>query len=254
MVDYKYPGPIGVGANWGYHAGQYPGPIGTGLNWSNSGTSSSWIGILDKISEGRKLWLEFQKTMTGSESLIAAVLRSNPAKRVNFSIDRCAVNKPMMENVADAIEFGSVRIQLGSSGLNYRAGYTRWLSHKPSPGTTGRSGRLTVRAGVWNTEQGKIDIFHESVHALKDILGWKINRLQDEAIAFLADTLFWLSLNMNLPSQQKTAFPATGDAAAIYDASRALVKSKDMLAKPGTALRWSECATLIKAIKEHPDY
>ena len=48
--------------------------------------------------------------------------------------------------------------------------------------------------------------------------------------------------------------PTNADAAAIYDVSRALVKSKDMLAKPGTALRWSECATLIKVIKDHPDY
>ncbi len=92
------------------------------------------------------------------------------------------------------------------------------------------------------------------MHVLKNILRWNIDRLKDEAIAFVADTIFWLSLNMDLPELQRPAFPTNADAAAIYDVSRALVKSKDMLATSGATLRWSECATLVKAIKDHLDY
>jgi len=254
MAAFIYPGPIGIGANRGSYAGQYPGPIGVGPNWSNTGTSSPWTGILEDIRKGRELWLELQKTMTGQEPQVAAVLRSKAAKRVNFSIGRCSVNETLMEKVADEIEYGSVSIILGSSGSSYRASYKSWIGHRPSSKTTGRSGQLKVRVDAWNTEQGRIDIFHESVHALRNIIRWDINGLQDEAVAFVADTLFWLSLNMDLPQSQRPVFPTSGDAAAIYDASRALVKSKDMLAKPGTALRWSECAALIKAIKDHPNY
>jgi hypothetical protein len=38
---------------------------------------------------------------------------------------------------------------------------------------------------------GRASIFHESVHALKDVKGWKVPSMQDEeVVAYLADAIY----------------------------------------------------------------
>jgi hypothetical protein len=38
---------------------------------------------------------------------------------------------------------------------------------------------------------GRASIFHESVHALKDVKGWKVPSMQDEeVVAYLADAMY----------------------------------------------------------------
>ncbi|NNF17428.1 MAG: hypothetical protein HKN70_11830 [Gammaproteobacteria bacterium] len=244
MVAYKNHGPVGFDTHWGY-------PFDRG---TLARTQSPWPGILSELKEAQKLLLEFKKTMTGHESRIAAVLRSDSANRVDFTIGESAVNKTLMDEVANAIEKGTVKIKLGSSGGGFRASYTSWKGRRPSPETTGRTGELTVNVGALPTMQGQVDVFHESVHALKDIQNYRIDRHQDEALAFLADTVFWLSLNKDLPAHQQTSFPTSGEAAPIYQASNALVKAKDMLDKPGAILKWSECDGLVKAIRQVRGY
>lgn len=244
MVAYRNHGPLGFDTHWG-------DPFDRG---TLARTQSPWPGILKDLKAAQKLLLEFKKTMTGYESRIAAVLRSDSVNRVDFMIEKNLVNKTLMESVAVAIEQGTVKIKLGSSGDAYRASYTSWKKSRPSPETTGRTGQLTVNVGALPTPQGQIDVFHESVHALKDMRNYQIDWHEDEALAFVADTVFWLSLNMDLPAHQRTPFPTTGDAAPIYAASTALVNSKDMLNKPGTTLTWSDCDPLIKAIKQTHGY
>ena len=257
MVAYKYPGPAGVAPNWGNATDLYHGSIGISPYWEDSfdrGLDSPWPGILEDIREGRKEWLELQRTMTGQESRIAGLLRSPLVDHVNFAIGQSWVNKAMMEIVAKAIEWGSIKILLGSSGKNLRASYSSNRPRVKSSRTRGRTGELTVKISALPTHQGQVDVFHESVHALKDILRYKINGHEDEALAFMADTLFWLSLNKTLPKRQQVPIPTEGDAAPIYAATTALVLSKDMLTSPGTVLNWSECSELLKAIKSHPHY
>lgn len=238
MVSYRYPGPIGIHTYWG-------NPIDRD---TLARESSHMPGILEGIREGRRLMLERLKTATGHESRIAAILRSGNADHIDFTIENVSVNKELMEMVATAIEDGSVKIELKDSGKTFRAIYTSWVGHIPSPETNGRIGRLTIKASALYRTQGQIDIFHESVHALRDIFRYQIDRHQNEALAYVADTMFWLS------AQPNKAFPTTGDAGPIYAASQALVGSKGMMKNRGTALQWSDCDALIDAIKLVPEY
>ena len=244
MVAYHYPGPTGFDTYWG-------DPFDRG---TLARTRMPLPGIMKDIREGRRLLLSFEKTMTGHEPRIAAILRSDAAKRVDFSIEKNSVNPTLMESVAQAIERGSVQIALGESGDNFRASYTTWKGHRPTPETEGRTGQLVVKLQYLPTHQGKVDVFHESVHALKDMRNYQINGDQDEALAYVADSIYWLAFNESLPKHQQTRFPPTGDSKPIYDASAALIESKDMLAKPGVMLRWSDCAALLKAIRQHSGY
>ena len=94
---------------------------------------------------------------------------------------------------------------------------------------------------------GRASIFHESVHALKDVKGWKVPSMQDEeVVAYLADALY---LRANHTSISGGALEM-----AIYKAAFAIVDARKMLATHAVLLKWSDCDALRTAIKAHPAY
>ena len=109
------------------------------------------------------------------------------------------------------------------------------------------TGEITIKRQAISSKNGKAVIFHESVHALKDVCNYKLDNMQqDEALAYVADAIYM--------SFEKIKFPKTGLVGALYKELKALIDKHKMLVKPGTALQWTDCDKLILAVKAIPVY
>jgi len=171
---------------------------------------------------------------------IAKILRGPPVSSVSFSLDNNLINEAQMEKVAKAFLNDSIEIKIGPSGDNFEAAYTSWKTRRKNPKK--KIGRITISQNA-----GKGAIFHESVHALKDINNYKLTMHEDEVFAYLAGALYNWAL-----SDKKII--AKGETGLIFKAANAIIDSKKMLSKPGTKLQWSDCDALIEAVKAHSAY
>jgi len=169
------------------------------------------------------------------------LLRSGPVGRVNFRIEANAVNQKLMEKVVNAIWDDFVAVTEGYSGPKLAASYNSSKTRVPKAWQKKRMGTIVVRPGAINTRMGKAAIFHECVHALKDLCNYKMNMQKDEAFAYLADAVYMAHENIKVTN--------TGKVGNLYTAANAIIKSKKMLEKPGTVLQWSDCEALIAAVK-----
>jgi len=186
-----------------------------------------------------------ERAAKATRESVAAILRSAPARCVNFTVEGISVNPVQMEKVAREIIQSSVVIRLGSSG-SFDASYTSWKTRRPKAGEARKTGRITIRQKALTSAVGKAAIFHESVHALMDVAGYKPGMSKDEAVAYLADALF-----MNA---QGASLTLTGPGKAIFQAASSLIASHNLLRKPGTILKWADFADLLSAIKASPLY
>lgn len=178
---------------------------------------------------------------------VAAVLRDDPAGRINFKIETISVDKTQMESVAKAIENDDVAVETGSTGPQLGAAYSSWKGRRWEKGEKKRIGTITLgSADVPKKAVGKASIFHESVHALMDVKDIKVAMDNDEVVAYLADAMYL----------KATQTSVSGGALemAIYNAAFKIVEDKKLLAKPGVVLKWSDCDALRAAIKAHPAY
>ncbi|MFK7913440.1 MAG: hypothetical protein AB8B93_05960 [Pseudomonadales bacterium] len=181
------------------------------------------------------------------ETSVAKILRTSPIQRINFKIEMVAVTPALLANVAKAIDDGRIAVVEGGSGPSFSASYTQLRTSRAASGNSGLIGRLTVGKQAPSTNLGKAAIVHESVHALVDLVPYKkLTMHKDEAIAYLADAIYMRALQVKLTN--------TGKVKALYDAAYALVDQKQLLTKPGTALKWDECQSLLAAIKAIPAY
>lgn len=182
------------------------------------------------------------------ESDVAQVLRANPVDRISFKVENVTIDRTQMDLVAKAIEKGDISVGTGSTGPQLGAAYSSFVGRRFGAGEKKLIGSITLgSAGVVRSALGRASIFHESVHALKDVKGWKVPSMQDEeVVAYLADALY---LRANHTSISGGALEM-----AIYKAAFAIVDARKMLATHAVLLKWSDCDALRTAIKAHPAY
>lgn len=181
------------------------------------------------------------------ESSVANVLRQNPVAQIGFRIDMVVVDKLHMEKVAKAIEKQELLVEVGSSGAQLGASYSSWKGRRFDEGEKKALGRITVgSAGTVSSPVGRAAIFHESVHALVDVQGWKVTMHNDEVAAYLADALYLRATKARVSGGKLEL--------AIYDAAFAVIDKHRMMAKKGVALQWKDCDQLRDAIRAHPAY
>jgi hypothetical protein len=182
------------------------------------------------------------------ESDVAHVLRARPADRISFKVENVAIDRTQMDLVAKAIEKQDISVVTGSAGPQLGAAYSSFVGRRFSAGEKKLIGRITLGSeNVVRTALGKASIFHESVHALKDVKGWKVPSMQDEeVVAYLADALYLRANHTNVSGGSLEM--------AIYNAAFAIVDARNMLTKLGVVLKWADCDALRAAIKAHPAY
>ncbi|MBX2885442.1 MAG: hypothetical protein KTR32_36140 [Granulosicoccus sp.] len=179
---------------------------------------------------------------------VVAVLRDSPVDRIKFNIGNITISKTEFEKVAKAIEKDDIAVVTGSSGPKLGASYTSWKTRRIKDGEKKMIGKITLGKGdVTKTPLGKAAIYHESTHALMDVSNHKIPMIDEEVIAYIADVMYLSAL----PYEN---FTGTKQVMAIFNAANALIKSKKLLLKPSTVLKWSDCDELRLAIKAHPAY
>ncbi len=180
------------------------------------------------------------------ESDVASLLRSDPVPRINFKIETISVDKANMECVAKAIDAKDIAIEIASTGPKLGAAYSSYVSRKVAPGEKKLIGKITLgSADVVTKPVARAGVFHESVHGLMDVKGWKPSMHNDEVTAYLADAMY-LRLT-------KAKVSGGTQEMAIYEAACALIEKHDMLAKH-VSLKWTDCDALRDAIKAHPAY
>jgi len=182
------------------------------------------------------------------QSEVARILRAAPASAINFTVDCIAVNGPRMELVAKTIEAGDIAVEIGNTGAQLGAAYSSFVGRRVAPGEKKLTGKITIGSeAAVRSALGKASIYHESVHALMDVVGVKVPSMQgDEAVAYLADAMYLRATS--------TRVSGGAQAMAIFNAAFAIVDGRQMLRKAGTRLTWNECDPLLKAIKAHPAY
>lgn len=182
------------------------------------------------------------------QSDVAQILRAHPVNRISFKVENIAIDRTQMDLVAKAIDKQDISVAVGSSGPQLGAAYSSFVGRRYGPGEKKLIGSITLGSeNVVRTALGKAAIFHESVHALKDVKGWKTPSMQDEeVVAYLADAMY---LRANHTSISGGALEM-----AIYKAAFAIVDARDMLTRLGVVLRWTDCDALRAAIKAHPAY
>jgi len=182
------------------------------------------------------------------QSDVAQILRDPPVNRIGFKVEHIAIDRTQMDLVAQAIDKQDISVAVGSSGPQLGAAYSSFVGRRFGPGEKKVIGSITLGSeNVVRSALGRAAIFHESVHALKDVKGWKVPTMQDEeVVAYLADAMY---LRANHTS-------VTGGALemAIYNAAFAIVDARKMLMSLGVILRWTDCDALRAAIKAHPAY
>ena len=182
------------------------------------------------------------------ESSCASILRNSPVDRISLKIDVITVDKTQMEHVAKAIDKGDIAVEVGNTGAQLGASYSSWKTRRLDPGQKKLIGKITVGSiNVVNNPMGKAAVFHESVHALMDVLSLKVSMHNDEVIAYLADAMYLKASNI--------ATVAGGPLEkAIYAAAFKLIDDRKLLTMRGTKLTWADCDALRSAIKAHPAY
>src|SRR5690242_3677509 len=106
------------------------------------------------------------------ESDVAQVLRVHPVDRISFKVENVVVDRTQMDLVARAIEKRDISVETGSTGPQLGAAYSSFLGRRFGPGEKRLIGSITLGSeGVVRSAVGKASIFHESVHALKDVKG-----------------------------------------------------------------------------------
>lgn len=235
MVAYRYPGTQRIDPYW--HDSLDDG--------TTARTRTPLPGNL------KELYSALQST-TGAERDVATVLISSPVNSVDFRVDNIIINKTLMSMVHFAIISGKVKIKIKKPGGNFEALYSSWKHRRKLPGEEGKIGEIQIKRNAASTDTGKGAIFHECVHALKDLCNYEMassgggEMHRDEAFAYLAETLFISASKMKIPSG--------GLGGAVFTAAAEIVNSKDMLKRPGTVLKWSDFDALIKAVKAVPEY
>lgn len=182
------------------------------------------------------------------ESTVTKVLRGHPATKINFKIDTLVINRVQMEKVAKAIESDDIKVEVDATGDQLDAAYSSWKTRRVKEGEKKLIGKITLKnKNVAAKAIGRAAIFHESVHALKDVNDTKITMHNDEVAAYVADALY-----LKLSDVHQVAGGAQEKA--IFNAAFAIVDSKKMVKKAQVALRWDDCNKLRDAIKAHSAY
>lgn len=177
---------------------------------------------------------------------VADVLRNASAHSVNFKVEDIAVTPTLMGQVAQQIERGAISVEIGNSGPNFGASYSSWKTRRVEPGQKKLTGKITVSRHALTTKVGRAAIFHESVHALRDVMTYKMKMQQDEAVAYLSDAIYMAT--------EKVTVTNTGLVGALYKAAYALIDAKGMLANPGVKLTWPDLDPVVKAVAAIPAY
>lgn len=178
---------------------------------------------------------------------VQSLLRSSAAGRVNFKIGNATVNKSTMEKVAQAIDNEMVVVEAGDSGEDLEASYHSKKTRKPKPWQKRITGIIVVKQQAISSKTGKAHIFHECVHALKDVCNYKLQSMQqDEALAYVAEAIYM--------AHEQIEFETGNELEALFKELEALIKKHKMLERPGTALQWTDCDKVIAAVKAIPVY
>jgi hypothetical protein len=178
------------------------------------------------------------------ETEVANVLRMPPAPRVAFKVATIEVNVERMGRVAAAIDQGDIGVVIGDTGT-MGAGYT---APRPGPGEK-KFGFITLKSeAVPQSPLGRASVFHECVHALRVVAGYKFtDENDDEVVAYLADALFLKCLGHN-------SVGGAAEDVAIYTAAFKVIDAFQMHIYKNKALRWSDLKELRQAIDENSHY
>ncbi len=180
------------------------------------------------------------------ESDVASLLRNDPVSRISFKIETISIDKANMACVAKAIDAKDIAVEIGSSGPKLGAAYSSFVSRRVAPGEKKLIGKITLgSADVVVKPVGRAGVFHESVHGLMDVKGWKLSMHNDEVAAYLADAMYLRLAKANVSGGAQEM--------AIYNAAFALIDKHQMLTKQ-VSLKWTDCDALRDAIKAHPAY
>lgn len=179
---------------------------------------------------------------------VAAVLRNDPSDRINFTVDNVTVNRKQMESVALAVEAGDIAVETEGAGSALGAGYSSYVHRQWKEGEKKLIGKISLAGpNTVKSNVGKAAIFHECVHALKDVKSFKVTMQDDEVVAYIADALY-------MKANKTNASATSEEDKKILVAARALVDQHKMLERPGVTLTWKQCDALRDAIKTNTKY
>jgi hypothetical protein len=138
---------------------------------------------------------EKEANMTAAEAIIQ-VLRDHHALRIRFSFEMVTggtmtVNNSTFARVAHAIEQGTIIVVVDPRRTPDDAEY----DDQPLAGTTG-SGVFKVSPRGHGSRIWKGVVVHESVHASLDLVRSSFSWVDNEAAAFMASAMYWVSCGL----------------------------------------------------------
>jgi hypothetical protein len=172
---------------------------------------------------------------------VLAVLEDPRLKSMHFSVGDITVNANEYHLVADYIRSGDIRVIPGREPVAYY---------------DGRANTIETQAG--NPPLNLADraqILHECTHAIVDINGWDVLRLEDEVAAFLAQVTYtWIAEPGPIPRAIPPA--GTGPRTRLGIAVLQVVEKYGLHTAKGFGARIGEwdVVTLRRAVQALPDY
>ena len=148
---------------------------------------------------------------------VAAILKTRLVTKVNFSIEKAAINAHLMGKVAQALENDLINVKIGDSGEAFSHSYSSLKFSRIQPGQKKKIGEIEITRDSFCSGVGKAGIFHECVHALNDVCSYKLTQETDEVFAYLADTLYMMA--------GKITMPRSGKGAPLYAAAYKIIRT-----------------------------
>jgi hypothetical protein len=171
------------------------------------------------------------------ENQVAAIFHdSAKMKRIDFKYGAFRVSPDRLKGVGDAIVNGQIALSESDSS-QLSAGYSPYTDKLSLPKN------VDATADKW-----KVAILHEGVHALVDIYGANagLTVMDDEAVAYLAEVIYYKTLRRPLPSGAAEK--------RIYTEADKLAGSMKLYAKTGVLVPVAKAHALRSAIVAHPAY
>jgi cytochrome c peroxidase len=169
---------------------------------------------------------------------VLAVLEDPKLKNMHFSVGQITVNANEYYIVADYIRNGDIQVIPGQEPVAFYDGR-----------------RNTIETQAGNPPLNVADraqILHECTHAIVDINGWDVLRLEDEAAAYLAQMAYsWTG-----PFPRAIPSPGTTPTNKLAIAVLQVVEKYDLHNAKGFGARIGEwdIVGLRRAVKAHPGY
>jgi hypothetical protein len=165
---------------------------------------------------------------------VVGILRDEHCRKVDFFIADLHINGTGLGEVAKQIADGGIAV-CGRDDLKTPGRYR----------ATRDELQVQYVAGALTDETKRAVLVHEAVHALSDMRSQRMNDMEAESAAFIAQALYQLKYRGG--KKWKSKVP-------IFVAALDVVVAKQLNEKTGVTVAWDDYAELRKAIKADTNY